>query len=202
MNAGFFVKGLILGFSIAAPVGPIGLLCINKTLTRGKLSGFLSGMGAATADMVYGSIAAFGLTAVARFLTSYSLEIKTVGGLFLVYLGIRTFLAKNSKNSLENKSNSLIKDYFSTFFLTLTNPMTIISFAAVFAGMGLVSQNHDFLNAIFLISGVFTGSALWWLILSQGVNIFSNPQNDKFLNIINKISGIILFVFGIFAMLS
>jgi len=201
MNLQFFLKGIILGFSIAAPVGPIGLLCITKSLTKGKLSGFLSGMGAATADMIYGSVAAFGLTAISRFLTSYSTQIKIVGGLFLVYLGIKTFFAKNSSNSLKNNSNSIIKDYFSTFFLTLTNPMTIISFVGVFAGMGLVSGKHDFYDSIFLISGVFLGSGLWWLILSQSVNLFSKNKNNKFLNIINKISGIILFVFGIFAML-
>src|SRR3990172_8990998 len=133
-----FLKGLLLGFSIAAPVGPIGVLCIRRTLAEGRTAGFASGLGAATADALYGSIAGFGLTIVSSFLIDQSHWLQLAGGIFLLYLGIKTFLAK-SKETIETgspleKSRGIIGNYASTFLLTLTNPLTILSFIAIFAG--------------------------------------------------------------------
>jgi len=196
-----FIKGLILGFSIAAPVGPIGLLCINKTLQNGKLSGFLSGMGAASADMVYGSIAAFGLTAISSFLLKEASVIKLVGGLFKCYFGVKTFLSVKNLKSAELSSDNLLKDYFSTFLLTITNPMTIISFTAIFAGLGIVSANRSLLSSSLLVFGVFLGSALWWLFLSFGVCFIGKKSNESFIAVVNKTSGIIILAFGIFALI-
>lgn len=195
----FILKGLILGFSIAAPVGPIGLLCINKTLSNGKKSGFFSGLGAASADMVYGSIAAFGLTAISGFLIKESFYIKLFGGLFLCYLGITTFISSKKNQAANYSSKGLLNDYFSTFLLTITNPMTIISFTAVFAGLGIVSANKSFINSSFLVSGVFLGSALWWLLLCYIVGYINIISNEKLILLTNKISGLILFLFGIIA---
>ena len=196
-----FLKGLILGFSIAAPVGPIGLLCINKTLQKGKLSGFLSGMGAASADMIYGSIAAFGLTAVSGFLLKEAFIIKFIGGLFMCCLGISTFIGKKSIKAVDFCSNSLLKDYFSTFLLTITNPMTILAFTAVFAGLGIINADKSLTSSSLLILGVFLGSALWWLLLSFGVGFIAGKSNELFISIVNKISGVIIFVFGVFALI-
>jgi len=139
-----FFKGLIIGFSIAAPVGPIGMLCIRRTLVYGRLSGLVSGLGAATADAVYGSIAAFGLAFVATFLVNQQGWLHLVGGLFLCYLGIKAFLAKPATATTTPESISLASDYASTFFLTLTNPLTILSFAAVFAGLCLGSVGGNY----------------------------------------------------------
>lgn len=198
MNLLLILKGLILGFSIAAPVGPIGLLCINKTLSNGKLSGFLSGIGAASADMVYGCIAAFGLSAISGFLLNQAFYIKLFGGLFLCYLGVKTFITGKSK-AKENTSKGLLEDYFSTFILTITNPMTIISFTAVFASLGIVTAAKNIVNSSFLVFGVFLGSALWWLLLCFLTGFVGSKSNEKFIMLTNKFSGIIIFTFGLWA---
>lgn len=197
----FILKGLILGFSIAAPVGPIGLLCMNKTLANGKLSGFLSGVGAASADMIYGAIAAFGLTAISGFLLKQAFYIKLFGGLFLCYLGIATFIAAKKQQDKNYDSKGLLNDYLSTFILTITNPMTIISFTAVFASLGIVTEDKGFLNSAFLVLGVFAGSALWWLLLSYIVSFIGNKSNEKFVVLTNKFSGLIIFAFGLLAVI-
>src|SRR5208283_3746709 len=131
---GILIKGVIVGLSIAAPVGPIGLLCIRRSLAEGRASGLLSGLGAATADALYGSMAAFGLTAVSSLLIRERLWIGAAGGVFLCYLGARTFLSPPAAHAGSASRLGLVAAYFSTFALTLANPMTILSFIAVFAG--------------------------------------------------------------------
>lgn len=134
MDTSVFLKGLVIGVSIAAPVGPIGVLCIRRTLTHGRMSGFLTGMGAATADGIYGAVSAFGLTFVSDFLIGQSTWIRIIGGLFLLYLGITTIRnPSRDTDGTDATHKTLIKDYVSTVFLTITNPMTIVSFAAIFA---------------------------------------------------------------------
>ncbi|MEG6584800.1 LysE family translocator [Dendrosporobacter sp. 1207_IL3150] len=199
----FFIKGIILGFSIAAPVGPIGLLCIHRTLTNGVMNGFLSGLGAASADAVYGFIAAFGITAVSSLIISNQLIIRLLGGLFLIYLGYKTFQSTPAEESakLPGRVDGL-GAYTSTFFLTLTNPMTIMSFAAVFAGLGVGTTGGDYTNAAFMVIGVFIGSILWWLVLSAAVNMLREKFDQNRLNWINKISGVIIVLFGVFALIS
>src|SRR3989338_2198821 len=131
------LKGLILGFLIAAPVGPIGVLCIQRTLTKGRISGFVSGLGAATADAFYGAVAAFGLVIISNFLIEQQFILRLVGGVFFLYIGIKSFYSKPKEVDTDTKINAgLAKDYISTVFLTVTNPMTIISFTALFAGVG------------------------------------------------------------------
>jgi threonine/homoserine/homoserine lactone efflux protein len=198
----FLLKGLVLGFSIAAPVGPIGVLCIRRTLAEGRTAGFVSGLGAATADAIYGSIAAFGLTVVSSFLTSQQIALRLVGGAFLCYLGVRTLLARPADRAATAEGNGLVGSYASTFFLTLTNPMTIFSFIAVFAGFGFVSGNADLLSAVFLVLGVFCGSAFWWLLLSGGVSLFRLRFDMRALRWVNWISGAIITAFGVLALWS
>ena len=199
----FFLKGLVLGFSIAAPVGPIGILCIQRTLNKGMISGFVSGMGAATADAFYGCIAGFGLAFISNMLVSQQNYIRVLGGMFLIYLGIKTFLSKPTENTVKIESNKgIIKDYVSTLGLTLTNPMTIISFSAMFAGLGIANANGDYSLAINLVIGVFIGSALWWLILSSVISLFRKVITDRSLIWINRFSGIIVLAFGVMAIKS
>ena len=202
MDINFLLRGLIIGFSIAAPVGPIGVLCIRRTLTEGRLSGLVSGLGAATADAIYGCIAGFGLAFISNFLVSQQLWLRLMGGAFLCYLGIKTFLAKPAEQEPSVKGNGIIGNYVSTFFLTLTNPMTIISFMAIFSGLGLASTNSNYASAGILVLGVFIGSALWWFFLSGGVGLFREKFNHSGLNWVNKISGTIIMGFGLFALLS
>jgi threonine/homoserine/homoserine lactone efflux protein len=198
----FFLRGLIIGFSIAAPVGPIGVLCIRRTLANGRASGLISGLGAATADAIYGSIAGFGLTFISSLLIRQQGWLRLVGGTFLCYLGLKTFFARPAEQPALAKGNDLLSAYASTFFLTLTNPMTILSFAAIFAGLGVGSASGNYFSAGILVLGVFIGSALWWLILSSGVGMIWKKFNSLGLRWINRISGIIITAFGLFVLLS
>jgi len=202
MDIAFLLRGLAIGFSIAAPVGPIGVLCIRRTLAEGRVSGLVSGLGAATADAIYGCIAGFGLTFISNFLVSQQLWLRLIGGVFLCYLGIKTLLAKPAEQAATARGNGLVGAYASTFILTLTNPITIISFAAIFAGLGLASTGGEYLSAGILVLGVFIGSSLWWLILSGGVGVFQNKFNPHGLQWVNRISGVIITAFGLFALLS
>jgi len=202
MNIAFLLRGLIIGFSIAAPVGPIGFLCIRRTLAEGWASGLISGLGAASVDAIYGCVAGFGLAFISNFLVSQQVWLRLIGGVFLCYLGLKTLLAKPAEQASPGERNGLVSAYASTFFLTLTNPMTIISFAAIFAGLGLATTSGNYGTAGVLVLGVFSGSALWWLILSSGVGIFRAGFNPDRLRWVNRISGAIIIGFGLFALLS
>jgi threonine/homoserine/homoserine lactone efflux protein len=217
-----FVRGLVLGLAIAAPVGPIGVLCIRRTLAEGRLAGLVSGLGAATADATYGFIAAFGLTFVSSLLISYQDAIRLVGGLFLLYLGGKTLRAPMTGRSSFDTSQTgfdtpqtatqpaaaasngggLLGNYVSTLVLTLTNPMTILSFAAVFAGLGVGAGSGDYVSAAILVLGVFLGSALWWLALSGAVSLLRSRVTPRGLRWVNRVSGVIILGFGVAALAS
>jgi len=201
-------------------VGPIGVLCIRRTLAAGRLAGLLSGLGAATADAVYGCIAGFGLSFIASFLVEQQHWLRLLGGLFLCYLGLKNLLMAHvtlwgvpesttdytdyteKKDKKSVVSDGLAAAYLSTFFLTLTNPITIISFAGVFAGMGLASAAGDYVSAGALVLGVFIGSAAWWLLLSGGASLLRNRFSPAGMSWVNRISGLVIIVFGISALLS
>lgn len=200
MDVSFLLRGLIIGFSIAAPVGPIGVLCIRRTLTEGRAYGLASGLGAATADAIYGAIAAFGLTFVSRVLVTQQSWLRLLGGAFLCYLGLKTFLAPPAEHGASASGYGLAGAYASTFFLTLTNPLTILSFAAIFAGLGGAAGSYVAAGA--LVLGVFLGSALWWLLLSGGVAPFRARVNPPGLRWVNRLAGIVITGFGVLALLS
>jgi len=202
MSIAFFLRGLLIGFSIAAPVGPIGVLCIRRTLAEGRAAGLISGLGAATADALYGCVAGFGLTFISGILIQQQTALRLVGGAFLVYLGIRTFLARPAEQPASARGSGLLSAYASTFLLTLTNPLTILSFAAVFAGLGLASAGGNYGSAAMLVLGVFRGSALWWCLLSGGVSLFRARLNLRALRWVNRLSGVVIAGFGIAALLS
>jgi threonine/homoserine/homoserine lactone efflux protein len=204
MDAGFlfFAKGVVLGFSIAAPVGPIGILCIRRTLGGGMLQGFLSGVGAATADGIYGALAAFGVTAVSSVLIENQSLIRLVGGLFLLYLGVSTFRAAPAALGARENGMGLLRAYISVFFLTVTNPMTILSFGAVFAGLGIGAVNGSPTLAGSMVLGVVTGSMLWWLALSGTVGLLRSRFDQGKLLWVNRVSGFIIGCFGAFSLVS
>jgi threonine/homoserine/homoserine lactone efflux protein len=197
MEINFLIKGVIIGFSIAAPVGPIGVLCIRRSLAKGSLSGLFTGLGAATADACYGAIAAFGLTLISDFLIGQKVTLQILGIIFLLYLGVKTFLenpATETKGNVNGKG--LFSDYLTTFGLTLTNPATIASFIAVFAGIGITAAGN-YTDATFLVLGVFFGSAAWWLILSNGVGLLRKKANNNLLKWVNRISGTVIVGFAV-----
>lgn len=191
-----FFKGSVLGFSIAAPVGPIGLLCIRRTLTSGRMTGFISGAGAATADGVYGLLAAFGVAAALKTTAEYQFYFHLLGGLFLLYLGWHTYKSRVGTTAAKAESRGLVSAYATTFALTITNPMTIMSFAAIFAGVGMGTEQETG-GAAFLVLGVFAGSLLWWLLLSTLVNYLKGGLTTQSMAWINKASGFLLVVFGL-----
>ena len=200
MDLTLLLKGLVMGFSIAAPVGPIGVLCIRRTLGDGILHGLVSGLGTASADAIYGCVAAFGVTAVSDFLLGSQFWLRLVGGVFLLYLGYATFRsvpAHEAAKAGKVRSDGLAGAYASAFFLTLTNPMTIVSFAAVFAGLGLGSAPGSRASAALLVFGVFTGSMLWWLLLSGLVHLLRSRFDHGGLVWVNRLSGLVISAFGV-----
>lgn len=199
MNPAFILKGMLIGLSIAAPVGPIGVLCIRRSLKEGAWAGFTAGMGAATADAAYGCVAGFGLTAISGFLVSRQFWLGAIGGAFLCYLGIRTFLAKPTQAVQPETNSSLSAAYASTLLLTLANPATILSFTVVFAAFGL-GASVDYWAAGSLVLGVFLGSALWWLFLSTGVGMLRSRLGPAWMDAVNRISGATLMAFGLYAL--
>src|SRR5437764_12810277 len=202
MDASFFVRGLLIGLSIAVVVGPMSILCMQRTLNFGQRYGLVSGLGIATADAVYGSIAAFGVTVIASFLVSQQIWIRLIGGLFLVYLGIKTVLTRPAEKAATVQANNFFGAYASTFLLTLTNPLTILSFAAVFAGIGVGGASKSFLSATIVVLGVFTGSAVWWCLLTGGVSLLRGKFTAHWLLWINRLSGVIIMLFGVWAWFS
>jgi len=197
----YLIKGLIIGLSISVPVGPIGILCIRRTLSRGKMVGFLSGLGAATADGLYGAIAGFGLTFLVDFLIGKQIWLRLIGGALLCILGAKTFLSKPAEQGTSEDGSNRWHAYLSTLLLTLTNPLTILFFVAVFAGLGIGTEGGDYLLAGILVSGVFMGSGMWWLILSGFTGLLQKLLNPKRLQWLNRISGLIILGFGLFALL-
>lgn len=196
-----FFKGLLIGFAIAVPVGPIGFLCLRRTLVYGRITGFVSGLGAATADALYGLVAALGLTAISSFLIRMENWLQLFGGLFLVALGLKTALAKPpAKASVETApapTRSWQAAYFSTLALTLTSPATILAFVAIFAGVGLGVSTSDAFHAVELVAGVFTGSAAWWFVLSFAAGALRDRLHASTLHVMHVLSGVCIGALGL-----
>lgn len=202
MDPLLFFHGIVIGFSLAAPVGPIGVLTIRRTLAHGRLTGFVSGLGTATADALYGLIGALGLTSLTALLTSQSIWLGLIGGAFLCYLGVRTFLARPASvgDGSESKALGLAGAYASALALTLTNPATILAFAVIFAGLNADVAAASTTSAVVVVGGVFIGSALWWLVLSTITGWLRGRLNAAALVWVNRLSGLIIFGFGLFAL--
>ncbi|HTK09802.1 MAG TPA: LysE family transporter [Ktedonobacteraceae bacterium] len=203
METNFLFRGVLIGLSIAAVVGPMSILCIQRTLRRGFPYGIVSALGIATADGLYGCIAGFGLTVISGFLVHQQLWVHGLGGLFLLYLGCKSLLSPPATHAASTiKASGFVGAYVSTLLLTLTNPMTILSFAAIFAGLGVAGNKNDTLTALLVVCGVFLGSTIWWLILTGGVSLLRDRFTALWLLWINRISGVAITLFGLFALLS
>jgi threonine/homoserine/homoserine lactone efflux protein len=198
-----FLRGALIGFSIAAPVGQIGILCIRRTLAEGRVVGLVSGAGAATADLFYGFVAAFGITLISGFIQHpvVQLIVKLFGGLFLLYIGYTIFRSTPAAEAKsEVATRNLAGAYFSTFALTITNPATIILYTGVFANLS-VTQGDYWLAAL-IVLGVFSGSMLWWVILSIGVGYLRTRVTPQMLRVINMASGVVLVAIGLLALVN
>ena len=202
MDPGVFVRGLVVGLAVAAPVGPIGVLCIRRTLADGRLAGLATGLGAATVDAFYGGIAAFGVTVISSLLLSQQAWIHLIGGLFLCYLGVKTIAAAPTERAAAAAGPTPLRAYISAVALTLANPPTILSFAAIFAALGMATTGKATGAAVVLVLGVLIGSALWWVILSSGVALVRARVSPRVLRWINGLSGAMLVGFGLLAFAS
>jgi threonine/homoserine/homoserine lactone efflux protein len=200
LDTPLFARGFGLGFVIAAAIGPIGLLCIRRTLVDGALVGFVSGLGAATADAFYGALAAFGLTALTGLLISLRVPLGLAGGAFLIWLGLRTMRTRSPVAAEARARPGLAGAYLSTVALTLTNPATILSFGAVFVGLGVFGGG--FTGALSLVVGVGLGSAAWWAVLAVAVSTLRRRISPGVIAGINVASGALLIAFGFVAVAS
>lgn len=202
MDVGLFVTGFVFGLSIAAPVGPIAVLCIRRTLADGRLYGLISGLGTATADAVYGCVVGLGVTFVSDFLVSQQLWLRLLGGGFLCLLGAQAFLSKPPMQESSAAKRGLVSAYVSTFVLTLTNPLTVFSFVAIFAGFGAVGSGVGYASSLVLVLGVFLGSLMWWFVLSWMVSLVRSRFTAYWMRWINIFSGTIILGFGLVVLLS
>jgi len=198
MLIGFLLKGILVGIIIAIPVGPVGVLCIRRTILHGRLAGFLSGLGAASADTVFGIIAGFGLTVVSDWLFDYQNWLRIIGAAFLLFIGISAFFHDPLVGTQSQRDpESLLADYASTFALTITNPVTILAFLAIFAGIGFTGGQATLGTAAVLVLGVWLGSLLWWAGLSAGAGLLRLSFKHDHLVWINRGSGGILVLSGV-----
>lgn len=194
----FFIKGFLIGLVVAAPLGPIGIICLHRTLSKGYLPGLFSGLGISTADAIYGALATFGVTALSGFLMSQELWLKIIGGMVICGLGIRIYSqAGRQKMSGSANNKSCFGAYFSALILTLINPALIFSFFAIFTSLGIVYSNTHPFSTLLLIGGVFSGSAIWWVFLSGMARQLKTKFTDSFIKKINYISGILIAGFGL-----
>lgn len=196
-----FLNGIPLGLAIAAPVGPIGALCINRTLQRGFWAGVAGGLGTALADGAYGLLAASGFAVFASVLARISIPLGLAGGLFMLWLGFQSLRSAGAPIVAANDGGvgDLLKVTATTFFLTLSNPATILSFAAIFAGFRLTSDGS---GALVTTAGIFSGSLLWWFFLCGLVTVLKHRLPDGFALWVARISGVTLLGFGLFALVS
>lgn len=197
----YLLNGILVGFTASMPLGPIGVLCIQKTLNKGRMAGLVSGMGAATADTIYAIIAGFGLTFITNFIVNQQFYLRILSAIALFYLGFKIFRTNPAIQLRRDnrKSPNLLADYLSILFLTISNPLTLLLFGAVFAGFGIIEGNADFKSVFLLICGVFIGATLWWTLLTGIVNMFRSKFRLKRLWWINKITGALIIVFSIIA---
>lgn len=199
MSLLFFIKGLLVGLSISAPVGPMGLLCIRRTLAFGRLSGMLTGLGVATADVTYSTLAASGVAVISRVLSEHSLLFRLFGATVLCLLGARIFSSGAQAGTPEATlpTERKFRMYLTALLLAFSNPLGILFFTAVFAGYGLADTNGSILAAILLVAGVAAGSLLWWVILSTTVSLLGHKLSLRTLSWINRASGLLIALFGI-----
>jgi threonine/homoserine/homoserine lactone efflux protein len=198
-------SGVVIGLIVAAPIGPVNLICIRRTLHYGPINGFFSGLGSAIGDGTFAIITAFGLTFVAQIIEGYSTILQIVGGSLLMVFGVNTYLSDpiakhvdEQKGVREGEAASLIRAIASTFALTITNPATLFGFAALFAGLsGLSADKPSFLNAAFVVIGVVAGSTLWWFTLTTIVGLLHARIDSKIMKLINHASGIAISLFGV-----
>ena len=204
LDIGLIASGMAIGLAVAAPIGPVNLVVIRRTLRFGKLNGLISGSGAALGDGVFAAMAAFSMTAAIDFFLHYELWLQGIGGMFLLFLGFRTLMTHPHLEEVEadKVSGVAARVFLATFALTITNPATMLGFVAIFGGVaGISTAGQGFAHAAVLTGAVIAGSMLWWFGLSQFVSLFRQRMSDQLLEIINRISGCLIIAFGVLVLM-
>jgi threonine/homoserine/homoserine lactone efflux protein len=200
------INGFIFGLVLAAPVGPVGVLCVQRTLSEGRMHGLLSGLGAAVGDAIYGAIAAFGVSAVQLWISDHQASLRTIGGILLLLLAAKTLILRSNRKSQKNvgklHTENLLQDFVSTFLLAITNPITILTFAGLFVTLGSTDVGDSINNAALLVFGVFIGSALWWFALAFTANLARPYIDGGYQKWVSRISAAILISFGVYALIT
>lgn len=203
----YLFKGMLVGLMVSIPLGPMGVLIIQKTLHKGALSGFIAGMGAASADLFYAAVAAFGLGVVINIVQAHELLLQIIGGIFLIVIGLKIYFDNPIRQIRQRRQGrvsktGLLGDYLSLFFLTVSNPITVVVFMAVFAGMSVFGESSSLLGEVLVVAGVLLGGGVWWYTLSTLVNIFRKKFRLRVLITINRVSGMVIAVLGALVILS
>lgn len=197
MDPALFASGFAVGLLIAAPVGPIGVLCMRLTLQEGAIAGLFAGMGAAIADSIFGAVGAFGAQAVSDYLTEHADWFGLGGGLYLVWLGVRTLFWPQKPARVTTSMSNHLAAFATTFVLTLTNPITILAFLGLFAYIGIKQMPESFVGASVIVAGVFVGSAAWWIGITTLISLFRRSVTPRLMVWINRVSGVILGASGL-----
>lgn len=204
MELQFLIKGIIVGLVVSIPLGPMGVLCVQRTLNKGKSSGISSGMGIATADAIFALIAGLGISFIIHFLSEQQLIIKIIGGLVIAFIGLRIFIANPVKQLKKHRreGKNLFEDFISILFMALSNPLTVFLYIAIFAGLNLHDVSAGYSSALLVVAGVFVGASISWFTISTVVNYFRAKIRLRRLMWINKIAGITIILFGVCAIFS
>ena len=203
----YLFKGMLVGLMVSIPLGPMGVLIIQKTLHKGALSGFIAGMGAASADFFYASVSAFGLGYVINTVQTHELLLQIIGGIFLLCIGLKIYFDNPIRQIRQRRQGrvsktGLLGDYLSLFFLTVSNPITVVVFMAVFAGMSVFGESSSMLGELLVVMGVLLGGGVWWYTLSTLVNIFRKKFRLRVLITINRVSGLVITILGALVILA
>jgi threonine/homoserine/homoserine lactone efflux protein len=196
MDLGLFIQGIIIGLTLAVPVGPISLLCIHRTVAAGRLHGIVSGLGVATADTFYAAVAFLGLTAVSGLIISHQNLFRFLTGIALILVGIQVFRSVPASVSENDVQEPYLEDYLSLFAIAAANPLTIIFFITTLPGFGIVAQGTTFIAAVPFVAGTFLGSTAWWIVLCGSLGSVRSRLGTSNLRRINRISGILITLFG------
>ena len=204
MDLIFIIKGILIGVSVSAPLGPIGVLCIQRTLNKGFKSGLVSGVGAASADIIYAVIAGFSITFISDFLIDNQNYFRVIGGMFLIFIGAKIFTSNPAKQirKLRTRGNNYYKDFLTSFLVTVSNPITILAFGAIFASFNMVDKETGSFPIVILILTVFSGAIIWWLSLISIITIFKHRIRLRNLLWINRVTGILIIIFALLVIAS
>jgi len=197
MDTSLFIQGMIIGLTLAVPVGPIALLCIQRAATDGRLHGIVSGIGVATADSFYAGVTFFGLTAISGLILAHQFSLRLAAGIVLIAVGIRVFFIIPAPLNEKTVQETFLKDYLSTFAIAIANPLTLIFFVAILPGFGVVFYENSVLSASEFVGGVFLGSTLWWIILCGSIGSVRSRIRLEHMRQINRISGVLIVCFGV-----